>query len=314
MRPLNLRAFDLNLLPILDALLDEKSVSLAAERVNLSQSATSSALTRLREMMKDPIIIRQGQRMVPSSRALLIRDQLKTHLAGITDVIEHMRSAIDGHRHQVTLCAPEYIQLTLINSFHGVMSERAIDTDIKILTLDHGEMIAQLEQRKADIAIGSFGSLPDTFRRRKLYRETMVAVIRNDHPALIRAIDGRMALQDFVELPHIVVSTSENVADTQLAKWLLSKAVTRKVSAVVEHISMVTELLRHSDGICLGSVRSFAVTPGREKHITYLRLPVEVSPDAYYVEMIWHDRTEQDEVLKRFRRAIADYCSDMGPI
>ena len=81
MKPLNLRAFDLNLLPILDALLDEKSVSLAAERINLSQSATSSALLRLREMFHDPIVTREGQRMMPSTRALLIREQLKTGLA-----------------------------------------------------------------------------------------------------------------------------------------------------------------------------------------------------------------------------------------
>ena len=311
MIPLNLRAYDLNLLPILDALLDEQSVSLAAERVNLSQSATSSALTRLREMMKDPILVRRGQRMMPSPGALLIRDQLKGHLAGITEVIAQMRAiASDGQRHQVTLCAPEHIQLTLIDAFRGLMRERAADADIKILTLDHGDMIAHLEQRKADIAIGSFASLSETFRRRKLYRETMIAVLRNDHPALARAIDGRMTLQDFTSLSHLVVSTSENVADSQLGKWLLSKAVPRKVAAVVEHISMVTELLRDSDAICLGSVRSFAVTPDGDRHLTHLRLPVEMTPDAYFVEMIWHDRTEQDEVLRDFRRAIVAYCQE----
>ena len=122
MKKPNLRAFDLNLLPILDALLDERSVSRAAERINLSQSATSSALLRLREYFGDPIVRREGQRMVPSQRALLIRDTLKEGLGRISDVIAELKRREEILDRVVSLSAPEHIQLTLAGVMYGPSS------------------------------------------------------------------------------------------------------------------------------------------------------------------------------------------------
>ena len=312
MRPPHLRAFDLNLLPILDALLDEKSVSLAAERINLSQSATSSALLRLREMFNDPIVIREGQRMMPSLRALLIRDQLKAGLDMIGEVIAQLKN--DGretpHR-LVSLSAPEHVQLTLVKAIQSIMISEANDVDFKILTLDQKEMISHLDQCKADVAMGSFGSLPDTFHRKKLYKETMVAVVKKGHPALENIVDGRMTMDDFVRYPHLVVSNSADIGETHLSKWLASKAVKRNVTAVVEHISMITEILRNTDFVCLGTERSFSVTPQSDHYLTYTKLPPELATDSYLVEMVWHDRTDQDEALREVRSAIHSFCQGM---
>lgn len=309
MKPTNLRAFDLNLLPILDALLDEKSVSRTAERINLSQSATSSALLRLREMFNDPIVVREGQRMMPSTRALLVRDQLKEGLATIAEVIRELRNDVkEGTHRQVTLAAPEHIQLTLVEAIQAIMINEASDMDFKIQTLDQREMIDHLEQGKSDIAMGSFGSLSDKLRRKKLYKETMVAVVRKRHPALENTCDGRITMADFTKYPHLVVSNSADVGETHLSKWLASKSVKRKVTAVVEHISMITEILRSTDFICLGTERSFSVTPESDKYLAHIKLPGELATDYYLVEMVWHDRTDRDEGLKDVRTAIHAFC------
>lgn len=305
----NLRAFDLNLLPILDALLDERSVSLAADRVNLSQSATSSALLRLRETFNDPIVIREGQRMIPSTRALLIRDQLKAGLATITDVICELRNdEKEAASRQVTLAAPEHIQLTLLEAIQAIMISESNDMDFKILTLDQKEMVAHLDQSKADIAMGSFGSLSDKLNRKKLYKETMVAVMRKEHPALAAAAEGRISMADFTRYPHLVVSNSPDVGDSHLSHWLASKSVKRKVTAVVQHISMITQMLRDTDFICLGTERSFDVTPESERYLDKLRLPAELATDYYLVEMVWHDRTNHDDALREVREAIRGFC------
>lgn len=309
MRPLNLRAFDLNLLPILDALLDERSVSLAAERVNLSQSATSSALLRLREMFNDPIVIREGQRMVPSMRALLIREQLKTGLGTITDVIAQLRNEEkEAHHRLVSLCAPEHVQLTLVNAIQSIMLGGARNMDFKILTLDQREMISYLDQCKTDIAMGSFGSLPDTLHRKKLYKETMVAVMKRGHPALENVVDQRISMEDFTKFPHLVVTNSADISETQLSKWLASKSVKRNVTAVVEHISMITNILRNTEFICLGTERSFSATPESDRYLTYTKLPQKLATDSYLVEMVWHDRTENDASLREVRDAIHALC------
>lgn len=309
MKRLNLRAFDLNLLPILDALLDERSVSLAAERVNLSQSATSSALLRLREMFNDPIVMREGQRMVPSKRALLIRDQLKAGLATITEVIAELRNdAKDAPPRQVTLAAPEHIQLTLLEAIQAILVNEGNEFDFKLLTLDQKEMIAHLDHGKTDIAMGSFGSLSDNLHRRKLYKETMVAVMRKEHPALANAVDGRIALADFTRYAHLVVSNSEDVSESSLSNWLASKSVKRKVTAVVQHISMITQILRDTDFICLGTERSFRVTPESGKYLDKLMLPAELATDYYLVEMVWHERSNHDQAVMSVRDAIHSFC------
>lgn len=307
-KPINLRAFDLNLLPILDALLDEKSVSLAGERLNLSQSATSSALLRLRELFNDPIVIRQGQRMMPSTHALLVRDELKAGLATLTSVIQQLRQHDKDGRRLVALSAPEHVQLTLLQAMQAVMLSEAYDMDFKIATLDQSEMIAQLDSGRSDIAMGSFGSLSDKLRRRRLYKETMIAVMRKDHPAFIGLAEGRLTMADLAAYPHLVVSNAADISETHLSKWLASKAVKRKVAVVVEHISMITEILRNTDFISLGTYRSFGVTPDAERYLAHARLPAELGTDSYLVEMVWHDRTEQDEALKVVRDAVYAFC------
>lgn len=309
MKPINLRAFDLNLLPILDALLDEKSVSLAGERLNLSQSATSSALLRLREMFNDPIVTREGQRMMPSTRSLLIREELKAGLATLTNVIMQLRNDEKEGKHRlVSLSAPEHVQLTLIDAIQSIMMGEANDMDFKIVTLDQKQMISHLDQCKTDIAMGSFGSLSDKLYRKKLYKETMIAVVRKDHPALANAIDGRISMADFTKYPHLVVSNSEDIGDTHLSKWLASKSVKRKVAVVVEHISMITDILRNTDFICLGTERSYQVTRESERYLAHMRLPRELATDSYLIEMVWHDRTDKDPALKTVREAISSFC------
>ena len=309
MRPPNLRAFDLNLLPILDALLDEKSVSLAGDRLNLSQSATSSALQRLREMFDDPIVVRQGQRMLPSTRALLIREELKTGLATLVSVIVQLRGDEKEKRHRlVSLSAPEHVQLTLLDSLQSIMMSEGNDMDFKILTLDQKEMIEHLDQCRADIALGSFTALSDKFHRRKLYKETMVAVMRKDHPAFANMADDRISMADFTKYPHLVVSNSEDIGETHLSKWLASKSVKRKVAVVVEHISMITDIMRNTDFICLGTERSFQVTPESDRYLGHMRLPKELATDYYLIEMVWHDRTNQDAALGGVRDAIHSFC------
>ena len=309
MKPPNLRAFDLNLLPILDALLDEKSVSMAGERLNLSQSATSSALLRLREMFNDPIVIRQGQRMMPSTRSLLIRDELKAGLATIVSVITQLRSVEkEGLHRLVSLSAPEHVQLTLIDSLQTIMMNEANDMDFKILTLDQKEMVSQLDQCRTDVAIGSFGALSDKFHRKKLYKETMIAAMRKDHPAFANVEDERIGMADFTKYPHLVVSNSKDIGETHLSKWLASKSVKRKVAVVVEHISMITDILRNTDFICLGTERSFQVTPDSDRYLAHTRLPKELATDYYLIELVWHDRTDQDPALKSVRDTIHAFC------
>ena len=307
MKKPNLRAFDLNLLPILDALLDERSVSRAAERINLSQSATSSALLRLREYFSDPIVRREGQRMVPSQRALLVRDTLKEGLGRISDVIAELKRREEILDRVVSLSAPEHIQLTLAGVVRAIVRDRAADATLRILTLDQDDALELLEHDKLDVAIGAFGSLSEKLHRRKLYKEAMVCVVRDDHP-IVGGGAACLAMADITRYPHLVVSSSADVGKTHLSNWLVTKSVRRQVGLVVQHMSMMTEVLGETDMICLGTERSFRSSVSSGARLTRLGLPPELGSANYFVEMVWHDRTDADEALVAIRDSIQGFC------
>ena len=307
MKKPNLRAFDLNLLPILDALLDERSVSRAGERINLSQSATSSALLRLREYFGDPIVIREGQRMVPSQRTLIIRDMLKEGLATITNVIvELKRRDTELLSHVVSLSAPEHIQLTLAGVLKAIVLERGNEASLRVLTLDQDDALDLLDHAKLDVAIGAFNSLPSTLHRRKLYKESMICVMREDHPIIVERA-ARLSMADIASYQHLVVSSSDDVGKTHLSKWLISKTIRRKVGLVVQHISVMNEILCATDMICLGTERSLQASLGRGTGLASVALPPELGSAQYLVEMVWHDRTDADEALIAIRDALQTF-------
>ena len=125
MRRLNLRNIDLNLLPVLHALLEEECVTQASKRVHLSQSATSAALNRLRKTFGDQILVRDGQRMKPTPKAQQLRESVRLVLDDLSTLVErlseHDFSQYDG---EVCLAAPEHVLITLNQTMLNVFGKK----------------------------------------------------------------------------------------------------------------------------------------------------------------------------------------------
>ncbi len=313
MYPLNLRSIDLNLLPILDALLEANSVTLASARINLSQSATSSALQRLRETFDDPIVIRRGQRMVPSSKALLIREELKNALNDIRDIVSKLKDEqASGDRRILALSAPEHVHLTLSDALRTVVNGEDKNLSIQISSIDRRGIADQLQKGSIDIAVGAFGSLPKQFHRQALYEETMNVIMCKEHPLMTDTEGEHVSLNDLNRYPHLVVSQNEDIESSHLSRWLLSRSVNRNVGVVVEHISLVAEILRNTELICLGTNRSLEQLPAGDKYLASKRLPADLGDDTYTIEMIWHDRTDLDEEMQMTRETILKSCKEIA--
>nr|WP_321510276.1 LysR family transcriptional regulator [uncultured Hyphomonas sp.] len=314
MNPLNLRSIDLNLLPILDAILEANSVTLASARINLSQSATSSALQRLRETFDDPIVIRRGQRMVPSSKALLIRDDLKAALDDIRDIVRTLKSDdTSSGRRILALSAPEHVHLTLSDAIRAVVNDEDNDLSIQISSFERRGIADQLQRGEIDIAVGAFGNLPKHFHRQALYDESMNVIMCKDHPLMKDVKDEHISLDDLNRYPHLVVSPNEDIEASHLSRWLLSKSVDRNVAVVVEHVSLVAEMLRNTKMICLGTERSLELLPAGKKFLASKKLPAELGDDTYTIEMIWHDRTDLDIDMQMTRETIFKCCQGIAP-
>lgn len=309
MKPSYLRSIDLNLLPILDALITERSVTKAGLKIFLTQSATSTALRRLRETFSDPILVRQGQAMVPSPKALQISKELRAALSGLNDVVGTLKKK-DGQPEgrTVTISAPEHVHLTLSDAIRNIMLNEDPPLYVGVQTFNRKNIFQLLERGEADLALGIFDKLTPPFHRMPIYEEEMIVIVRKDHPIMASAAEGdRMSMSDFTAFPHMVVADTDNIEDASISRWLTRKAVVRKVGAIVGHISMAVDVLRNTDLICLGSVRSLQAIPNGESYLASLRLPEALGQDHYQVEMIWHDDTDNDPVLDMIRQTLIDF-------
>lgn len=306
MRLINLRNFDLNLLPILAALLEEKSVTAASRRVHLSQSATSSALRRIRECFNDPILIRRGQHMVASQKALLIHAELKDALEKLGGVLGTMRyNDRLGTDPDINIGAAEYVTTSLSPTLQRLLTKADRHFNINLQPFDRHVVLDRLDDGSFDIAIGAFGHLKPNIKRRRLYSETMIVAMRRDHPAARPNPGDAISLDDFVKYPHLHVTAGEILEDAIISRLLTSHSIVRRVTATLPNASLVPDVLVNTDLLCVGTRRGFEHLPHGREALVQFRMPEELQARHYDIEMIWHEQSEADDNANWVRAQLA---------
>ena len=212
MSELHFSQIDLNLLRVFDALLDERNVTRAGDRLGLSQSAVSHALGRLRAVLNDDLFVRRSNGMEPTPRALEIGPALHTALlqmqaalapAGFDPSSTERRFSISAGPYGCAVVVPRLVQL---------LGERAPGATLQVIPYGAGTVEA-LDTGRCDAALMAADSFPRRFRFHKLFDETMVWVVRAGHPLA----EGELTLQRLVETPHILVSGFEDPFDAEAA-------------------------------------------------------------------------------------------------
>jgi len=301
MRLGNLSAIDLNLLVGLDALLRERSVTAAATRLGLSQPAMSRALGRLRDLFEDPLLVRTGHEMVPTPRALALREPLSEALASIRRTLEPSAPFDPGSaRRSFVLCALDTTQVVILPRLLPEIGRLAPGIDVETRPLDSGpETFAALAEGRFDIAVGRFESVPSGFRRAELYRDRVVCLVRSDHPRIGEKLD----LAGYLAESHLA---SETVARHELPftldELLATRGLERRVTTTVSNLALAPLIVSRTDLICTAvshSVAPFASALG----VRTLDPPFEV-PDIE-LHLIWHERNELDEGHRWLRDQLA---------
>lgn len=210
MKPLDLTRFDLNLLVVLEALWAERHVGRAADRLHLSQSATSHALSRLRTAFADQLFIRNPRGIEPTPLAIELMPRVAAVLESVR-LVASPRGPFDPGRLQAVLsvAATDHAILTVIAPVLAkiqaaapgvVLTLRPADIESALRTLDSGDL---------DLVIGSgsFAQIPQRLDCQLVHKERFVGIARKGHPALVkRGKKLHIELDDFTRLPHILVS------------------------------------------------------------------------------------------------------------
>ncbi|MBB5462226.1 DNA-binding transcriptional LysR family regulator [Paraburkholderia sp. Clong3] len=234
MKPLDLTRFDLNLLVVLEALWTERHVGRAAERLHLSQSATSHALSRLRTAFADQLFIRHPRGIEPTPLAIELMPRVAAVLESVR-LVASPRGPFDPARVQAMLsvAATDHAILTVIAPVLAGIQAAAPGVVLRLRPADSESALRMLDAGDLDIVLGSgsFAQIPQRFDCQLVHKERFVGIARKGHPALVkRGKKLHMELDDFARLPHILVSPR---GDTRGAVDDALEAVgrTRKVSA-----------------------------------------------------------------------------------
>jgi DNA-binding transcriptional LysR family regulator len=289
---------DLNLLRVLDALLQDNSVTLAAERLGTSPAAVSRTLARLRRAVGDPLLVRAGQGMVPTPRALELRDEVSTLLRACDNVLRPGAGFDAAHLHRTFT-----VQTTglLLVKVAGALTERlrteAPRVDVVFLpeALEGGPA---LRQGSVDVELGVLGNLDPEIQTEQLTKVTLVGVARKDHPLFNRRIDAR----SFAAADHIGISRTgkrRGPIDTALADLGLR----RRVAVVVPSHTSAMLLARETDFIALTAAEWLEDTVTALGLRTF-RIPLNLPP--FDLGMAWHPRNAADPAHRWFRARLAE--------
>jgi len=291
---------DFNLLVTLDVLLAEGNVTRAARRLRLSASAMSRALARLRETTSDPLLVRAGRGLVPTPRAIELRERV--HLL-VQDGNTILRPAdivdIKGLVRTFTLRNSE----GFVETFGPKLITRVCKEapGVRLHFLQKADKASErLRNGDVDLETGVVGKTTSPeLRVQSLFRDRFVGVVRKGHP-LSR---GRITHSRYVKGGHILVSRrglDRNPVDGALEPLGLE----RTIVTIVGGFSAALAFARASDFI--------ATVP--ERHTGNLRagmhsfsLPVSVPP--FTVSLIWHPRLDADPAHRWLRGCIQDVCA-----
>lgn len=198
---MNLAKLNLNLLLGLQALLAEGSVTRAAQRLHVTQSAMSKSLAQLRELFSDPLLVRCGNRTEPTLLARDLRWQVDAVLQDIERMLQQAAFDPASCEHSFTLVAGDYEAQYLLPQIFDDLYRAAPRLSLRLLHLDE-HLNPRLQGGEVDLCLCTLDNLPAQVSSRLLYRDHMVCVMNPAHPLAGRA----MTLDDYCLYPHVVNS------------------------------------------------------------------------------------------------------------
>lgn len=290
----NLRSIDLNLLVVFDALVEERGVRRAGQRIGLSQSATSHALDRLRKLLDDEILIRTASGMEPTPRAISLAGPVRLALQDIQTALTPDRFVpmeaegdfnIAVETHETIVALPQLVD------------EVRIEAPSLVLTVRSGsvkEILDDIDNGRTDVGLGFFQGLPDRFMTCRLLADRYVCIMRPGHPLAKKPL----TMENYLHAPHLLVSMSgapEDLIDTALAdmdsRRRIAMRLPQGLAAVIalERSDMITTITR-------GAARVFA----QSSSLVSVELPFE-SPQVEF-RLIWNRRMQNSPANRWVRQ------------
>lgn len=291
---MNFAAVDLNLLRVFDAMMLELSTVRAGERVGLSQPAVSSALGRLRHIIGDELFVRDGNRMVPTARALQLKEPVRAALQQMEEALATAAGFDPATSRQTfVVLGSDYFSTLLMPPLARQVVPEAPSVTVQMLDYPSGEVMGLLSEGGIDAAVDREMDPPEWIMRRTLFNSYLLCVTAKDHPVLKRhriKPGARIPAEVFCEIPHVMLSMDGGKTGT-VDTTLKEHGLTRTVAMTVPHFQAVA--------LAAASSTLLASLPVHFAHHAAALLPLEIylppfDPPKMAVCLFWHKRFDKD--------------------
>jgi len=297
-----MKNLDLNLLPHLQVLLELRNITRAAERLQLSQPATSAAMARLRRHFDDELLVRNGRtyELTPFAQSLVpLVDEAMLHIQRATRI----RSGFDPatSEREFVIAASDYAAALIVGPLRGILREEApgVSVDFVPTTGFQGQLA---DYSKIDLLVGPTGyDMQGTSKQ--VFRDSFVAVTDAANPLLEQS---RLTLSDLAAVPHAVGYFGEGIS-TPADRLFETAGVKRKVAAVVAGFLSLPLLVEGTDLVALVP-GMLAARAQRGANIAVLHLADEA--EVSLVEaMYWHPSQAEDPASVWLRSVVQRSCA-----
>lgn len=281
------KGLDLNLLVALDVLLEERSVTRAAERLNVSQPALSATLAKLRDYFGDPLLIAQGRRMIPTAEALAMRSEIR-RILGLADelVVRSTRFEPAVSRRIFRICVSDYLVTVLFPTLIGELARLAPWVGLDLIP-PSGEAQVALERGELDLLLTPEEHCVPGHPTELLFEERHVVIGWKENPVFASTLTE----QAFFDAGHVVVRIGQVNRASFAESHLSSHAHKRRIEVTAASFATVPDLV-------IGTNR-LAVMHERLARLMVQRLPIALSQMPFQFpimrEMMQTNRARRDD-------------------
>lgn len=299
---INLSSIDLNLFLVLHAVLEERSATRAAARLNVTQSAVSNALARLRLLLDDPLVVRHGRGIVPTPRAEELAPLLREATDRLSLAIDRRGFIATETTRTFTIALSDNYQASELPRIARAFAARMPRATLRVVSADYLAASDGLANGDIDVTFSPEQAVQPGMRSAALFEEQAALIVRRDHPR----VRTRMTRELFNQLPHVDVHVVLGQPGTghRVAQRGWERAhVRRRVVLTVPYFIIAAVVAAETDCV--------AALPSRMARLCVRLLPLKQVRAMFPLPsmntvMVWHQRTHEDQGAKLFRDIILE--------
>lgn len=311
MQQIDIKQIDLNLLMILKVLLEERNVTKASEKLNLSQSATSHALNRLRKMFNDPLLERSSAGMRPTPRALALRDPLGSILLDIEKLVQEPIFIPELAKGTIRIAASDYATTVILPPVLRELSQKSPSIDVECYQWN-SETLEKIRNGEIHLGLGVLDlEEAKVFKTQNLFVERFASIVRAEHPI----IEQGMTLESYIAWPHVLINVTglpihsiKKSPKSHVDQILEQLGVERRVILKLPHFLSAPIIISQTDFI-LTLPRRIALLFADTANITVFDPPINLG--EYYYMQVWSQNFDNVPFQIWLRNLIMSQTQDL---